>query len=398
MVRSDVRPSNRSRSGPSGPRSTTAERSGAHTSAVTRSCTTRCATSAASSSLSAACSWSTPAGSLTSPAPSAYHRCCRTRSRQLLHAPGLGRPGCRVRGLQHPSARSGRWPPARRVGGRTGLTRPTSVRARSDHSKTIAGSPCSRASLMSLPGQVAAVSDEGALQVEAPERGLPGVQVGETGPDVVRVRAGNPRARGPARHAPRARAAAWSPAWRRRRARHPAAASRRRARPRDHAHPGPLELQHGGIAARVRARAARRPAGPPARAAIGDLPPTAISATRATVSARSAARRTGLAAEPTGRAASDHARLRRVLAEQRPGQGRARTRPGRCAAGATRRPLAACCRARAASRGRPAAVRISARSCSTVARLIADDGEEHLGGLGDLRAWRRSGRRGGARE
>ena len=36
-----------------------------------------------------------------------------------------------------------------------------------------------------LPGQVAAVPDERALQVEAAERGLPGVQVGEPGPHVL---------------------------------------------------------------------------------------------------------------------------------------------------------------------------------------------------------------------
>ncbi len=147
MVRSEVRPSSRSRSGPSGPRSTTAERSGAHTSAVTRSCTTRCATSAASSSLSAACSWSTSAGSVTSPAPSAYHRCWRTRSRSssIRRASGVRGAGFAVCSTRS-SVRS--VATCSSVGGRTGLTRPTRVRARSDHSKTIAGSPCSRASLM----------------------------------------------------------------------------------------------------------------------------------------------------------------------------------------------------------------------------------------------------------
>ena len=200
-----------------------------------------------------------------------------------------------------------------------------------------------------LRGQVAAVADQRALQVEAAERRLPGVQVGEPGPDVV---AGVPTVA-----AGLGQLGAHLP---------PEQRVRRRARSRD---PHPAQPVRGV----VELAAARRPAGPPAAASdsasrrapcacrasasastrsssAGARPPAAISATTAT--AVGAQRRQpgwpgrGTGGPPGGPPPGPWPGRR--AAGSRPGS--ARTRPGRCRS--RREPYAAAAASSAASASR----------------------------------------------
>ena len=104
---------------------------------------------AASSCSSADCSSRRLTGSVTTPAPAPYHRRWRTRwrSSSARRPPGVRRPAwppCPAACSNRSSVRSEAT--CSSAGGRTGETRPTRARARSDHSKTSAGSPWARAS------------------------------------------------------------------------------------------------------------------------------------------------------------------------------------------------------------------------------------------------------------
>ena len=153
------------------------------TNATSPPSTTTCATSAASVAPSSSRSSVSPAGSPTSPTALAVPAALPDGRGQLVSSTGLGRARRGLPGLQHPELGQVRGHPGSR-GGRTGATRPTRARARSDHSRTRSGRPSASADREPELGQVTAVPDQGALQVEAAERRLPRVQVGEPGADV----------------------------------------------------------------------------------------------------------------------------------------------------------------------------------------------------------------------
>ena len=172
-------------------------------------------------------------------------------------------------------------------------------------------SPCS--------AEGAAVPDEGALEVEAAERRLPRVQVGEPGADVVAsVPMVAPRAR-PARTAPRATTAGWRRASPRRRGPCRSVRGRRRDQPAADGHPGrlqrddrglalvavPSELLDHGVGAAER-DGPRRPI-PDLRHDLDRLGPGGQD-------------RAGLAAEVPSRASGHDPGAGRVLAQQRPGE------------------------------------------------------------------------------
>ena len=154
------------------------------TTAVIHPSTATCATRHASVAASSACTSSSAAGSPTRPPPSPYQLCSRMWSRSSSSRRPSDECG---EGSAAYSTRSSVSSAARRssVGGRTGVTRPTSARARS---RPLVGE-CRRAVLEGQPQplqrQGPPVPDQGALQVEAAERRLPRMQVGQAGAHVV---------------------------------------------------------------------------------------------------------------------------------------------------------------------------------------------------------------------
>ena len=365
----------RSRSRATGPtshsRTVCAPRPGRPRRRCTASSTTTCATRQASVAASSACTSSIAAGSPTSPLPSPYQLCSRIRSRSSSSRRpsaecGEGSAACSTRSsVSSAASRSSR-------GGRTGV----------DPAHQGAGplapleGQLRRAVLERQPHalerQRPAVADQGALEVQAAERRLPGVQVGEPGADVVAGVAAVAARAGQVRSAPRASssrvATGESSATRTRamRSRAPASSPRRiasRAAWSWHDRGvAPMPVVLAGRASCVRAalqRERRRPSPISARTT------TRVGAERLHLAAR--------AAEAPGRAPRHRRRPRRVLAQQRPGEGQlALGLEAAQPAGAVRRGRRS--RAETASWARPAAVSTSARSCSPTARLTAERG------------------------